>query len=193
MTDEIKLRGVRKATLTKKATLELRLKIDFALQEERRRRLDLWAVDFLSSIRKLLNAKVVRLSKKQRDKTDAMLAQAFSDAQVVILEGPSVADLAGLIRYATGDGRVSSLEHNVMIKLKRRLIEPTIAVSQKQWRVVEEIKRKTWFGQSSDPPLIDPDGLVENEDPDGLPPEYDETEIDPARDWAIVGVDEDEN
>jgi hypothetical protein len=35
--------------------------------------------------------------------------------------------------------------------------------------------------------------VVENEDPDGLPPERDETEVDHALDWAIVGVDVDED
>jgi len=40
-----------------------------------------------------------------------------------------------------------------------------------------------------EPLPIDPDGVVENEDPDGLPAEYDETAIDHSRDWAIVGVD----
>jgi hypothetical protein len=101
----------------------------------------------------------------------------------------------------TGDGRVSSLEENVLASLKRRLDElataingePAMAVSGKQWRIVEEITQKTRFGLPGEPPPIDSDGVVENEDPDGLPPERDETEVDHALDWAIVGVDVDED
>jgi hypothetical protein len=189
--DDIKPRGVRKATLTKKAIAELRLKIDCALRQDGRR-LGRPAVDFLVSIRGMLAGSAVRLSKKQRDTTDAILAQAFSDAPVVILEGQEMADLARLISYAAGDGRVSSFEENVMVTLQRRLDEPAIAVSPKQWRIVEEIKQKTYFGKAVEPPPIDPDGLVENEDPDGMPPERDETEVDSASDWATVGVDDDE-
>jgi hypothetical protein len=86
-----------------------------------------------------------------------------------------------------------------MLGLKRRLDEHrslgelAIAVSPKQWHIVEKIKQKTRLGLPGEPPPIDPGGLVENEDPDGLSPERDETEADSGWDWAIVGVHEDED
>jgi hypothetical protein len=76
---------IRKATLTKKAVPERRLKIDCALSEEMRQRLGPWAVDFLSNIRNVAAAPVVRLSKKQRDKAEEVLAEAFSDEPFVFL------------------------------------------------------------------------------------------------------------
>jgi hypothetical protein len=197
--DAIKPRGARKATLTKKAVEELGLKIDCALQAEGRRRLGRSAVDFLTSIRGMLTTSVVRLSKKQRVTAEEILTQAFSGEPLVFLQGQAMADLASLFRYATGDGRVSSFDENVMLGLKRRLDEHrrlgelAIAVSPKQWHIVEEIKQKTRFGLPGEPPPIDPGGLIENEDPDGLPPECDEKEADSGWDWAIAGVHEDED
>jgi hypothetical protein len=190
--DEIKPRGVRKATLTKKAALELRLKIDCALQAEGRRRLPRSAIDFLISIQAKVTATAVRLSKKQRDRTAEILAQAFLGEPLIFVEGEAMGELAGLFPYATGDGRVSAFEENFMLNLRNRLDEkrwlgePAIAFSRKQWRIVEEIKQKTYFGLTGEPPSIDPDGL---EDPDGLPPEPDETEDD----WALVRVASDED
>jgi hypothetical protein len=191
--DDIRLRGVRKATLTKRAVLELRLKIDCALEEEVRRRLGRSAVDFLIDIRKKTAASMVRLSKKQRDTADEILAKAFSDDPVVFLEGEALAELGRLISHATADVRLSAFEEYVIVKFKPRLKEPIIAVSEKLWRIVDDIKRKTYFGRPEEPPLIDIDGLVENEDPDGLPPEPDGTEVDRARHWAFVSVHEDED
>jgi len=144
---------------------------------------------------------VVRLSKKQRDVADEILAKAFSDEPVVVLEGQSLVDLTGLFPYATGDARVSALGEHVLLSSRHRLEalamidgeEPSMAVSPKQWRIVEEIIRKTNFGRPGEPPPIDPDGVIENEDPDGLPPERGETGVDPSQDWTIVGVDIDVN
>jgi hypothetical protein len=177
---------VRKATLGDKAARELRARIDCALLPETRRRLSPWEVDFLISIRSQLAASVVRLSKKQRDATEEVLAKAFSDEPVVVLEGRSLVDLANLIRHATGDVRVSALGEHVLLRLNSRLNdlamadgeEPSLAVSPKQWRILEDIKQRTYFGQSGEPPPIDPDGLMENEDPDRLPQGRDAPEFD---------------
>jgi hypothetical protein len=190
---------VQKATLGDKAAWELRARIDCALLPETRRRLNPPAVDFLVSIRSQLTASVVRLSKKQRDVVDEILAKAFSDEPVVVLEGQSLVKLNKLYLHATGDARVSALGEHVLLSLKHRLDDlttadsegPSMAVSPKQWRIVEEIIKKTNFGRPGEPPPIDPDGVVENEDPDGLPPDRDATEFDHSQDWAIVGVDED--
>lgn len=188
---------VRKATLGKKAAHELRTKIDCALLPETRRRLGRSAVDLLISIRGQINTSVARLSKEQRDVTDEVLAKAFSDEPVVVLEGQSLVHVARLYSYATGDARISALEENVLRSLRQRLDdlatadgeEPSMAVNPKQWRFVEEIIQKTNFGRPGEPPPIDPDGVVENEDPDGLPPEPAETGVDYSQNWAIVGVD----
>ena len=159
-------------------------------------------MNFVSSIWEQITAPRIGLSKKQRDTTDEILMQASSGDPPVFLEGQLLVDLAKLIRHATGDdGRVSSPEENVMASLKRGLDElataasgePAMAVSGKQWRIVEEIRQKTRFRLPGEPPPIDPDGLVENEDPDSLPPERDETEFNHARDWSIVGMDDDED
>jgi hypothetical protein len=191
---------VRKATLGNKAAQELRARIDCALLPETRRRLNHAAVDFLISIRRQITASVVRLSKKQRDVTEEILAKAFSDQPVVVLEGQSLDDLGKLFSHATADARVSALGEHVLLSLKDRLKElptddsgeRTMAVSPKQWRIVEEIIQKTYFGQPAEPPPIDPDGLVENEDLDGLSPERVETDVDDrSQDWAIVGIDVD--
>jgi hypothetical protein len=183
-------RGVRKATLTKKAAEELRLKIDYVLQGEARRRLGLSAVNFLGSIRRSATGALVRLSKKQRDTTEEILARALSDVPVVILEGESIVHLGRLFNHATADGRVSVLEENLMANLKHQLTEPMIALSEKQWRMIEGIARKTYFGLPGESPPIDQDGLLENDDPDGQP--TDRNGMDRTRDeWASVGVYED--
>ncbi|WP_428535751.1 hypothetical protein [Rhodopila sp.] len=187
-----KPRGVRKATLTKKAAGQLRGQIDYVLTGERRWRLRIEAVDFLQSIRSILRAPMVRLSKKQRDTTEAILERAFSDAPFVYLRGAEIAELAAVIRYATGDGRVSSLEENVMANLRRRLGGPVVGLSVKEWRVVEAIKRKTHFGVASEPLPLDPDGLVENDDRDGLPPERHGTADGDMELWALVGATADD-
>ncbi len=189
--EQNKPRGVRKATLTKKEALELSLEIDCARQGEERQHLNPPAVEFLFSIRGQLAHRVVRLSKKQRNTTRSILAKAFSNEPVVFLEGQGMTDLARLIRGATGDGRISSDEENAMVKLKPRLIQPSIAVSKRFWRIIEDIRRKTHFDAPDGPPPIDPDGMVENEDPDGFPPDRTEADAESARNWAIIGVNED--
>ena len=186
--EETKPRGVRKATLTKTAAVKLRQTIACALLGDERRRLGSSAIDFLTSIRKQLEAPVVRLSKKQRDTVDEILAKAFSDAPVVFLEGDALSDLARLFRHATADGRVSAFEENVMMGLRHRLNEPIIAVSERLWRIVEDIKQKTRFDLPGEPLPLDPDGPVENDDPDGLPPERDEAEAQRDRQWAEIGI-----
>jgi hypothetical protein len=190
---ESKPRGARKATLTKKAAAELRGKIESALQGNERR-LGPSAVAFLDSIRQQLAVAVPRLSKSQRDVTDEVLFQASFGEQLVILEGEAIVELVGLFPYATADGRVSTYEEYFLLDLRRRLAEalrleePVVSFSGKQWRIIEEIKQKTYFGLPGEPPPIDPDGIVENEDPDGWPPERDEMAIEHSCDWGLVGV-----
>jgi hypothetical protein len=191
-TSNNKPRGARKATLTKKAVVELRAKIECALQGQERR-IGPSAVTFLASIRKQLAAAEPRLSKKQRDVTDEILLQASFGEPLVILEGEEIVDLGRLVHHAAADCRVSSLGENVMASLKYRLHEPIIALSMKRWRVIEDIKQKTHFGLPGEPPPLDIDGLVEDDDPDGLPPERRDDAFDDAEHWSLVGVDVDED
>jgi hypothetical protein len=183
--------GVRKATLTKRDVAILRLKIDCALQEEARRRLASSAIEFLTNINKIAARSVVRLSKKQRDTTDEIVSKALSEAPVVFLEDEGIAELVRLFRHAAGDPRISAFEENVLKGFKSRFEEPIIALSEKQWRIIEDIRRKTYFCVPGGPPPIDIDGIVENDDPDGLPPERHSTRDDPAYDWVMVGAEED--
>jgi hypothetical protein len=189
---ENKPRGARKATLTRKAAAELRLKIDRALQQDGGR-LNPKTVEFLTSIRRQLAAQGPRLSKKQRDVTDEILLQASRGEPLVILESEAIADLESLIRHASGDGRVSSLGENIMANLKYRLHEPVIAISEKRWRIIEEIRQKMRFGLPGEPSPLDPDGLPDDQDPDGLPPDPYETEVHHAWEWRLLGIDADEN
>ena len=111
-------------------------------------------------------------------------------------------DLTKLIPHATGDdGRISLREQYAMVTLKRKLDglatvpggERSVAISPNLWRIVKDIALKTNFGRPGEPPPIDLDGLDENEYPDGQPPQGNDTEIDHVRDWAVVGVDLDDD
>lgn len=188
---QAKPQGVRKATLTKKAVARLRLEIDCALQEEIRRRLGSSAVNFLSSIRRQISLPVIRLSAKQRHTADEILAEAFSDRALVFLEGTEMMNLARLISHAKGHPRASALAENVMVTLQRRLGEPVIALSEKQWRIIEDVKQKTHFDLPGEPTPMDIDGVVENDDPDGWPLKNNGSEFDQAQYWETVGVTED--
>jgi hypothetical protein len=184
--------GGREAKLTKKAAAALCLKIDLALREAGRR-LGPKSVDFLRSIREQLISPEPKLSKAQRDITNKILLQAASGEPREFVAGEEMMNLAGLRNYATGDGRVSSWEEGFLLSLRDRLDDllrqnkSSISFSGKQWRIIEEIKQKTYFGLPGEPPEIDLDGIVENEDPDGWPPERDEMAVEHSWDREMVG------
>lgn len=73
--------------------------------------------------------------------------------------------------------------------LNHVLYRPRIWLTVKQQAKMEEIKDKLHFEHPDDPlPAIDPDGVQENDDPDGWPQAdcvaaFDEEEIPP--DWLI--------
>jgi len=190
--EEPQPRGARKGTLTKKAAAALRAAVGGALREHGQR-LGPSAVKFLDSILTQLSAPVVRLSKRQIDVTDEILLQASFGQPLVILEGNALADLHRLFRHATGDSRISSYEEFVIMRLKHKLHEPVIAVTQGVWRTLENIRQKMRFDLPGEPPPIDIDGVVENDDLDGLPTDRSEIEADQAREWASVGVVDDED
>jgi hypothetical protein len=192
VSEEPKPRIARKGTLTKKAASALRVAIERALREHGQR-LGPSAVTFLHSILAQLSAPVVRLSKKQLDVTDEILVQASFGEPLVILEGNALADLDRLFRHATGNSRISSYEEFVIVRLKYKVHEPAIAMTLGVWRTPENIKQKTRFDLPGELSPIDIDGIVENDDPDGLPPDRGEIEADQAREWASVGVIDDED
>jgi hypothetical protein len=182
--EDSKPRGARKGTLTKKFVAELRVRIERALREHGRR-LGPSAVNFLHCILTQLNVPAGRLSKRQVDITDEILLQAAFGEPLVILEGNALTDLERLFRHATGDSRISSYEVIVIARLKYKAYEPAIAVTQGVWRTLETIKHKTRFDLPGEPPPIDIDGVVENDDPDGLPSDRSEIEANQARDWLL--------
>jgi hypothetical protein len=192
VSEEPRPRGARKGTLTKKAAAALRVAIGRALQEHGQR-LGPSALEFLHSILAQLSAPVVRLSKKQLDVTDEILLQASFGDPLVILEDNAIAKLDRLFRHASGDSRISSYEEFVIVRLKVKVHEPVIAVTQGVWRTLENIMWKTRFDLPGEPPPIDIDGIVENDDPDALPPDRSEIEAVQAREWASLGVVDDED
>jgi hypothetical protein len=153
--------GVRKATLSKRDVIRLRLQIDSSLEDEGRRRFGRAAAGFLVDIARIAASPVVRLSKKQRDTTDEIVSKALSDDPLVFLEGQAIAELVSLYRLASGDPRLSRDEEGLLSELKSKFNDPIIAISEKRWRIVERIKCKTHFGLSDDPPPIDIDGFDE--------------------------------
>jgi hypothetical protein len=116
-------------------------------------------------------------------------------------EGQYLTDLAKLILHATGDIRASAPGEYVMVKLRRRLDELAVeadgkaamAVSGRWWRIIEEIRQRTGFCLPRGPIPLDLDGLVENDDADGIPPDRDDTKVANAQTWKSVGVEVDED
>lgn len=189
--------AVKGAKLTKKTAAALCLKIDVALREAGRR-LGPSAEHFLRSIREELIGPAPSLSKAQQSVTDEILLQAAFGEPLVILESEAIVELAGLFSYATADRRVSSYEEYFLLDLRRRLAEAlrlgesAISFTRKQWRIIEEIKQRTYFGLPAEPPPDNPDCIVENEDPDRWPPERDEMPTEHSQNWRMVGLVVDE-
>jgi hypothetical protein len=62
---------------------------------------------------------------------------------------------------------------------------------KRRWRIIEDITLKTHFDLRGEQPADDLGGLVEDEDPDDLQPERDET--DQLQQWELIGVDADDD
>ena len=75
-----------------------------------------------------------------------------------------------VILFALGDGHLTAWEENFLNDLKISLSQPPVWLSEKQQAVVLQIKDKLHYDRPDVPlPPIDPDGLEENDDPDGGP------------------------
>jgi hypothetical protein len=82
----------------------------------------------------------------------------------------NIDDLRAFIRWAQGDPHLSAWEENFLNSAKKRLRWDLVLFSPKAERKLAEIRAKLHYDQQHIPlPPIDPDGLVENDDPDGWP------------------------
>jgi hypothetical protein len=161
--------GVRKASIRPKDTNHYRQFCRYALGAGRSF-LTVWEIDFLNGIQKIVGQDTVRLSKKQRDKIAAIERKVLDGEPMVILEGDAIESMRRLIRFASGDGHLSAAAENFLVmKLKPVMHEPMISLSRKQWHFYREIQERVCFERGGKPEPIDPDGLVENDDPDGWP------------------------
>jgi hypothetical protein len=82
----------------------------------------------------------------------------------------AVEELWDFVRFALGDLRLSSWEENFVNSMKYRAQQEAVRLSPKEQTKYGEVSAKLHYDQQhiSLPP-IDPDGLVENDDPDGWP------------------------
>lgn len=97
----------------------------------------------------------------------------------IILDPSMVIELQNFVRFGLGDDHLTAWEENFLNTIKQLMRQDTVRLTFKQCDIIGEIKAKLHFDRPDDPlPPIDPDGLVENDDPDGWPLE------DPASDDA---------
>ncbi len=91
--------------------------------------------------------------------------------------------LRAFVYYSIGDGHLSSWEENFLNTIKRLLQQPVVFVTKKQEAIISQIKEKLHYNKPDEPlPPIDPDGIVENTDPDGYSIDPDVYPIERAND-----------
>ncbi len=74
------------------------------------------------------------------------------------------------VRWALGDGHLTGYEENFLNDMKYRLYRQAMWLTDKQQVIVQQIKDKLHYDRPDvPPPPIDPDGVEENDDPDGWP------------------------
>lgn len=79
----------------------------------------------------------------------------------------TIEDLRNFIRYALGDLHLSIWEENFLNSVKQRLQRNFASFTPKQEAKLAEIRAKLHYDQQHIPlPEIDPDGPVEEEDPE---------------------------
>jgi hypothetical protein len=78
--------------------------------------------------------------------------------------------LLDFVRFGLGDGRLRSWEERFLIDRHQELYGKAVWLTDKQRAKVQEIKDKLQYDRQ-DVPLqpIDPDGVEDNDDPDGWP------------------------
>jgi hypothetical protein len=74
------------------------------------------------------------------------------------------------VRWALGDGHLTGYEENFLNSMRYRLHRQAMWLTDKQQVIVQQIQDKLHYGRPDvPPPPIDPDGVEENDDPDGWP------------------------
>jgi hypothetical protein len=96
------------------------------------------------------------------------------------LSPEQILQLADFTRFAAGDGHLTWWEEGFLNSIKNKLYNRPVWLSEKEQYKVRQIKEKLHFDRPAAPlPPIDPDGITENDDPDGWPVIH---EMEPAND-----------
>jgi hypothetical protein len=78
--------------------------------------------------------------------------------------------LKGFVRYGLGDGHLTTYEEQFLSDRHLELYGQAMWLTDKQEVIIRQIKDKLHYDCQDVPlPSIDPDGIVENDDPDGWP------------------------
>lgn len=78
-------------------------------------------------------------------------------------------ELKEFVYFSLGEERLSVWEANFVNHIKQLIHFDKVFISEKQWRVIGEIKEKLHYDRPDDPlPYIDTDGIEENIDEDGF-------------------------
>ncbi len=95
-----------------------------------------------------------------------------------------VTELRGFIYYGIGDPHLTSWEENFLNSLKNLLCNTPVWLSDKRQAKIQELTDKLNYDrQDVSLPLIDPDGMEENDDPDGWPVVRDEMNLYEDDEW----------
>src|SRR5271154_6935365 len=87
-----------------------------------------------------------------------------------LLTPDEVRSLWDFVRYGLGHPHLTAWEENFLNGVKHRLYTQAVWLSDKQQAVIQQIKDKLHYDRQDVPlPSIDPDGIEENDDPDGWP------------------------
>ncbi len=122
--------------------------------------------------------------RKSRKKPEAVVSRPP-------LSPEDMQSLRAFVRFAVGDGHLSAWEENFLNTIKNLLYQPAVWLSDKQQAVIQQLKDKLHYDRPHVPlPAIDPDGIEDNDDPDGWPVRrhvVDEFEDDELADCLTAG------
>jgi hypothetical protein len=92
------------------------------------------------------------------------------DGQQPPLTPDEVRSLWEFVRDGLGNPHLTAWEENFLNGVKHRLYSQAVWLSDKQQAIIRQIKDKLHYDRPDVPlPPIDPDGIEENDDPDGWP------------------------
>jgi hypothetical protein len=85
--------------------------------------------------------------------------------------------LRDFVYYALGDGHLTAWEENFLNSIKHLVHRQVVWLADKQQAIIRQLKDKLHYDRQDVPlPRIDPDGVYENDDPDGWPVVRDEVD-----------------